>query len=91
MPAITIPIKKRMGRSPVAGYYLWDDGHSLLLNSVTGSGKGMRNEVRLPKDPADLGAVIKALMAAADGQLSLQALLSGEIENEVSSQTPSLD
>jgi hypothetical protein len=81
MPDI-ISLKNKMGRSPIGGYALFDQGDSVEMQAIRGDttrplhGGLMRTmNLRLPTDPEDLATVVAALLRHSKGELSVQAFL----------------
>jgi hypothetical protein len=64
-----IELQHRMGRSPVIGYWLYDQGDSIELDAYRAKGY-MRKSVRLPKNPDDMLRLVTALLEHTHGELS---------------------
>lgn len=68
-------LTRRIGKSPIGGYLLWDIGPGFELQAVMAKdGKAMNQCVRLPKDPDQLRIVLEPLLAHAYGSLSALAI-----------------
>ena len=66
----SVALASRMGRSPITGYEVWDEGSSLHLIATRQKSAHWRDMVgyamRLPKNREDLTALCATLLAVAE-------------------------
>lgn len=76
-----VDLTKRIGKSPIGGYFIYDMGASFELNAINrSSGLMTTQNIRLPKDVGELCRVFAALLRAADAELSAQAIMVGLLD-----------